>query len=1071
MKRILLGILTLVFAVASIQVFAQDRTISGKVTSVEDGGGLPGVNVVVKGTTEGTVTDADGNYSLVVRPGYNTLTFTFIGLKSQDVEIGTQSSVDVQMEQDATQLSEVVVVGYATTTQQAFTGTAKVVSAENLTRKNVPNITRALAGEVAGLQVINNSGQPGTVSTVRIRGFGSVNGNRDPLYVVDGVPFTGNLNSINPADVESTTVLKDAAATAIYGSRGANGVILINTRNGRGKDSFIEVDGQSGSNFSLLPRYDVIRSPEQYIGLSWEGLYNQGVALGNANPEAYANARLFSTAGIDPDYNMWNVANGGELIDPATRTVRPGVTRRYNPENWEDHAFQASSRNEVNVKFGGSNEKTHYYSSFGYLKDVGYSINSDFQRFSGRLNLTHEVKKWLNTSINFGYAKTKTNRGGQSEDSGSIFWFVDNNPSIYPLYMKDAEGNNIEDPIFGGPRFDYGEAGRKFGSLTNALADATYDTQRDDRHELNGAASVNINITNGLSFENRLGLQYYNNKYVNRGNKYYGSSASQNGSIYNERSEMFSYNLLNLLRYNKTFGEHSFEVLAAHEATEYSLDYMEVSAFNLVDPNSEDFNNAVVSNPIDSYREEYSLESFFAQVSYDFKKTYFISASARRDGSSRFVKDKWGNFGSIGASWLITNESFMKNQNIVNSLKLKASYGLIGEQAGIGYYPGYDLYNVDNLNNGPAFSFDTKGNPNLTWETSRMFQTGLEFSVGTFLTGAIDYYVKNTTDLIFDRRVGPSIGYALIKVNGGELRNQGLEFDLTGHILKTDNAFIDLTVNGEILKNKITHMPIDPATGREKLIDPQGNYGWGAGRSIFDFYMREWAGVDPTDGRGRWTVYYQDLNADGQFNTGEQITSLPTFLDANPDLEGSIQKSTTKTYSQATQMYIGKSAIPKVRGAINLSGGFKGIELSVQMLYSIGGYAYDGAYAGLMSNGLIGGNNWHTDIAKRWQQPGDVTDVPRISNNQDANVGSVSSRYVTKASYLVLNNVRLGYNIPSSILGSLKINTASIWVSGDNLWLKSKRDGFNPSTAEAGSSNTYRYSPLSTISAGLKVKF
>jgi TonB-linked SusC/RagA family outer membrane protein len=898
-----------------------------------------------------------------------------------------------------------------------------------------------------------------------------VNGNRDPLYVVDGVPFTGNLNSINPADVESTTVLKDAAATAIYGSRGANGVILINTRNGRGKDSFIEVDGQSGSNFSLLPRYDVIRSPEQYIGLSWEGLYNQGVALGNANPEAYANARLFSTAGIDPDYNMWNVANGGELIDPATRTVRPGVTRRYNPENWEDHAFQASSRNEVNVKFGGSNEKTHYYSSFGYLKDVGYSINSDFQRFSGRLNLTHEVKKWLNTSVNFGYAKTKTNRGGQSDDSGSIFWFVDNNPSIYPLYMKDAEGKDIEDPIFGGPRFDYGEAGRKFGSLTNAIADATYDTQRDDRNELNGAASVNINITNGLSFENRLGLQYYNNKYVNRGNKYYGSSASQNGSIYNERSEMFSYNLLNLLRYNKTFGEHSFEVLAAHEATEYSLDYMQVSAFNLVDPNSEDFNNAVVSNPIDSYREEYSLESFFAQVSYDFKKTYFISASARRDGSSRFVKDKWGNFGSIGASWLITNEPFMKNQNIVNSLKLKASYGLIGEQAGIGYYPGYDLYNVDNLNNGPAFSFEVKGNPNLTWETSRMFQTGVEFSVGTFLTGAIDYYVKNTTDLIFDRRVGPSIGYALIKVNGGELRNQGLEFDLTGHILKTENAFINLTVNGEILKNKITHMPIDPATGREKLIDPQGNYGWGAGRSIFDFYMREWAGVDSNDGRGTWTVYYQDLNADGQFNTGEQITSLPTFLDANPDLEGSIKKSTTKTYSQATQMYIGKSAIPKVRGAINLSGGFKGIELSVQMLYSIGGYAYDGAYAGLMSNGLIGGNNWHTDIANRWQQPGDVTDVPRISNNQDANVGSVSSRFVTKASYLVLNNVRLGYNIPSSILGSLKINTASIWVSGDNLWLKSKRDGFNPSTAEAGSSDTYRYSPLSTISAGLKVKF
>ncbi len=1071
MKRILLGILTVVFSIACSELLAQERTISGKVTSVEDGEGLPGVNVVVKGTTLGTVTDANGDYSLVVPSGASTLTFTFIGLKSQEVEIGSQSSISLQMEQDAQQLSEVVVIGYSTTTQQAFTGTAKVVSAENLARKNVPNITRALAGEVAGLQVINNSGQPGTTSTVRIRGFGSVNGNRDPLYVVDGVPFTGSLNSINPADIESSTVLKDAAATAIYGARGANGVIIINTKNGRGKDSFVEVDGQFGTNASLLPRYDVIRSPEQYIGLSWEGLYNQGVALGNANPETYANNRLFSTAGIDPDYNLWNAANGAELIDPATRSVRPGITRKYNPESWEDNAFQASSRNEVNVKFGGSNEKTHYYSSLGYLDDVGYSINSDFQRFSGRLNLSHEVKKWLSTSINFGYAKTKTNRGGQSEDSGSIFWFVDNIPSIYPLYMKDAEGKNIADPIFGGSRFDYGEAGRKFGSLTNAIADATYDTQRDDRNELNGAASLNFNILNGLTFENRLGLQYYNNKYVIRNNKYYGSAASQNGYIYNERTEMFSYNLLNLIRYNKAFGDHSFEVIAAHEATDWTTDYMQVSGFNLVDPNSEDFNNAVVSNPVDSYRDEYSLESFFGQVSYDFNKTYFLSASIRRDGSSRFVKDKWGNFGSVGASWIITNENFMKNQNIVNSLKLKASYGLIGEQAGIGYYPGYDLYNVDNLNNGPAFSFDTKGNPNLTWETSRMFQTGLEFSVGNFLIGTIDYYIKNTTDLIFDRRVGPSIGYALIKVNGGELRNQGLEFDLTGHILKTKNAFIDLTVNGEILKNKLTEMPIDPSTGEPKVLDIQGNYGWGAGHSIFDFYMREWAGVDPVDGRGQWTVYYQDLNADGQFTSGEQIGSLTTFLDSNPDQESSILKATTKTYSQATQLYVGKSAIPKVRGAINLAAGFKGLELTVQMLYSLGGYSYDGAYAGLMNNDLIGSNNWHKDITARWQKAGDVTNVPRISNNHDANVASASTRFLTTSNYLILNNVRLGYNIPSELLSGLKINSAGVWVSGDNLWIKSKRDGFNPSTAEAGSSDTYRYSPLSTLSAGVKVKF
>lgn len=1064
-------LLSCLFAVLVIVSQAQERTITGKVTAIEDGSPLPGVNVVLKGTTSGTVTDVSGNYSLSVTGSGGTLVFTFIGLKTQEVEIGERSTLDVQMEVDVQQLTEVVVVGYGTTTKQAFTGTAKTVDADNLTRKAVPNVSRALAGEVAGVRVINTSGQPGTVSTIRIRGFGSVNGNRDPLYVLDGVPFTGGLNSVNPADIESVTVLKDAAATAIYGSRGANGVILINTKSGKGKDSFVEVDGGFGSNVSLLPRYDVIRSPEQYIALSWEGLYNHGVAIGNADPVAYANTRLFSNAGIDPDYNMWNVANGDELIDPTTRTVRPTATRKYDPENWGHYAFQPSSRSQVDVKFGGSNQKTNYYSSFGYLRDIGYSINSDFQRFSARLNLNHEVKKWLNTSINFGYAKTKTNRGGQSSDSGSIFWFVDNNPSIYPLFMRDADGAKIPDPVFGGFRYDYGEAGRKFGALTNAIADATYDTQRDDRNELNGAGAVNFNIIEGLTFENRLGLQYYNNKYTSKNNKYYGSSATQNGSIYNERDEMFSYNLLNLLRYNKTFSEHSIEVLAAHEATDWSIDRLFISAFNLVDPDLEDFNNAVVSNPIDSYTESYSLESYFTQVSYDYKKTYFISASARRDGSSRFVKEKWGNFGSVGASWLISNESFMQSQNIVKSLKLKASYGLIGEQAGIGYYPGYDLYNVDNLNDGPAFSFDTKGNPDLTWETSRMFQTGIEFSIGNYLTGVVDYYVKNTTGLIFDRRVGPSIGYAIIKVNDGELRNQGLEFDLTGHIIDSKDYHLDLSVNGELLKNKITKMPIDPATGEQKVLDVQGNYGWSAGHSIFDFYMREFAGVDPEDGRSMWTMYYDDLNGDGEFTTGENVTSLHQFLSQNPDKEGTLLKTTTKTYQSATQLYVGKSAIPKVRGAINLSGGYKGLELSVQMLYSLGGYSYDAAYASLMANGLVGGNNWHKDILKRWQEQGDVTNVPRISDNQDANVSSLASRFITKADFILLNNVRLGYTIPASLLETFGINAASVWVSGDNLWLKSKRHGFNPSIAEAGNSSVYTYAPLSTISAGIKVKF
>jgi hypothetical protein len=478
-----------------------------------------------------------------------------------------------------------------------------------------------------------------------------------------------------------------------------------------------------------------------------------------------------------------------------------------------------------------------------------------------------------------------------------------------------------------------------------------------------------------------------------------------------------------------------------------------------------------VKNPTqNTYTDAYTLESYFSQANYDFGKKYFLSATIRRDGSSRFVQNKWGTFGSVGAAWVVTNEDFMESQSILSSLKLKASYGLIGDQAGVGYYPGYDVFAINNVNGQPGFAFQTKGNPDLTWETSKMFQTGAEFGIKNFLTGSIDYYIKDTDDLIFNKRVAPSLGYAIMTVNEGSLRNQGLEFDLTGHVLRQKDFRLDLTVNGEIFTNKLTAMPIEPSTGQQKPIDIQGIYGWSVGHSIFDFYMREWAGVDPQDGKGQWTVHYVDKDGDGAFTEGEEIRDMVTFLSENPDEAGNIMVGTTKKYNLATQKYVGKSAIPSVRGAFNIAAGWKGFDLGIQMLYGIGGYAYDGAYATMMHSDLVGRNNWHTDILDRWQQPGDVTDVPRLSNAFDQNVTSASTRFLTKADYLVLNNVRLSYTLPTSFTNRYNVGGLQVWVSGDNLWLNTARQGFNPTTHEAGSSNTYRYSPLSTVTAGLRVK-
>ncbi len=1049
--------------------FAQDNKISGTVSD-ESGLPLPGVNIIIKGTSTGTQTDFDGNYTLNASKG-STLSFSFMGYKTIEKLVGNDITIDVTLLEDLAELDEVLVVGYGTSTLRSFTGSAKQIEAEALDRKTVSNVSQALAGEASGVRVINTTGQPGEDATVRIRGFGSVNGNRDPLYVLDGVPYSGSINAINPTDIESTTILKDAAATAIYGSRGANGVIVINTRKGARNKDEIELDIRTGQNFNGLPRYSTISSPEEYIGISWEALKNRGNAINGSGGEAYANERLFSSSGINAAYNMWNVDNGAELIDPATGQVRDGVTRKYNPENWEDYAFQASLRTEANLKISGGTDKTRYFTSFGYLNDNGYSVNSDYLRYSVRANIEHKAKDWLSGTLNIGYTNSTSNNGGQTSDSGSIFWFVDNIPSIYPLYLRDANGNTMPDPHYGGNIYDYGE-GRGFGGLTNAIADAHNSISRSKIHNLNGSASIDITFTKDLKLINKFGWNYYNSDYNQQDGPFYGPSAGQNGSIYKNRTDIFSYNLLNMLTYTKKFGSHNIDALAAHEINDWNRQYLYGSKNYLTDPGSTDWNDAIIQTPMSSYNEGYSLESFFGQLNYNYNQTYFLAGTIRRDGSSRFTNgNKWGTFYSFSGAWALSNEDFMRNQNVFSHLKLKASYGKIGDQGGVGFYPGLDMYSVGNLDDKPTLVFDTKGNPDLTWETSNQFQTGIEFSLGNYLDAAVDYYIKDTENLIFDRRVGPSLGYAIIKVNDGSLRNSGLEFDLTAHLVKTQDFYLDLGINGEIVSNELTRMPIDPATGEQKNLDIQGRYGRAVGHSIYDFYMREWAGVDPETGLGQWNQYFYDANNDGIVNDGEGISSLTDYLAQYPDRAGNISQTTTTTYADATQKFVDKSILPDVRGAFNLATGYKGFQLNVQFLYGLGGYAYDAVYAGLMSNDQAGGNNWHTDIRDRWQNPGDITDVPRLSSNYDANVSSTSTRFLTKADYLSLNNIRLAYTISQDYVERMGMSHFTVSLSGDNLGIWSKRAGFNPSSSETGLSDTYTYSPLTSVTLGLNIRF
>lgn len=1071
-------IFTLLLALSMQFSFAQEKTVTGVVS--DKTGPLPGANVVVKGTANSTQTDFDGKFTIKTKVG-DVLETSFTGYSKKTVTVGAANSYKILLS-EGVELQEVVVLGYGKTTKEAFTGTAAKVNLENIEAKTVSNVSQALRGEVAGVNVITGSGAPGSDATIRIRGFGSVNGNRSPLYIIDGAPYTSDLSSINPSDIESMTVLKDAAATSIYGSRGANGVILITTKQGKLGKSVVSVDLRTSINTLSLPTYDVISSPEQYIETAWSSLRTKGQLLGQPNPSAWASANLYGTTeGIDSNYNIWDVP-GSSLIDPATGKIASGVNRRYNPTSWADAAFGTGFRSEADVQFSGGNDKTRFALSFGYLDDQGYTIKSNYTRYTTRLNLEHKAKDWLKIGGNMAYTGAKyvnsSSDEGSAGSSGNIFALTSTTPAIYDVYLRDTNGVLVADPIFGGSQFDYGNSpyNRRSWNGTNGIADAKYDLSQNLGTTLLGNFNIAVDFTKNLTFESRYSGQYQNFNGADRNNPYYGGWAAAYGLLSVNVNTTTNQNFLQLLRYNKTFGKNSLEIFGAHESTEWKYKEFSASASHSILPNTLDLNQYTEPNalgPARSFSQSYTLDSYFAQLNYDYAKKYYVTASVRRDGSSRFIKNKWGTFGSVGLGWIVSKENFMSKLSFVDFLKLKASYGIIGDQ-GTSLQYGWQISGIEQTVDG-SYSFppsSTLANPDLTWETSRIAQVGIESSFfNNTLDVNLDYYVKNTVNLFFNQSLPPSSGFNTLPINSGELSNSGLEFDIAAHLFKAKAAgdfALTLGVNGEILKNQITTMPTNPFSGEVRVLDGQ----YSQGSSLYDWYMREWAGVDPANGAGLWNLYYNDINNDGVFNAGDQgINSMTLYLADNPD--ANIQKTTTSNYANATQKYVGKSAIPKVRGAFRLNAEYKNFDLTAQFSYSVGGYVFDSGYQTLMDNSdLIGANNWHNDILNAWQQPGDVTNVPRLSSGfaSDVNYNSTSTRFLAKADFLSLNNLRIGYSMPEQFISKLKISKLSLYASGDNLMMFSSRNGLNPTTL-IGTSNSGIYMPMTTFSFGTKIEF
>jgi len=1065
-------ILTLLLAFVVQISFAQEKKVSGTVSD-DNGLPLPGSTIIIKGTTSGVSTDFDGNYSINASVG-DVLTFNYVGYADQNKTVGSANVINVTMLAD-TSLEEVIVIGYGSTTKEQFVGTAAKVETENITAKANGNFSQALRGEVAGVQVTTGSGAPGSDATIRIRGTGSVNGNRSPLYVVDGAPYASDISAINPSDIADITILKDAAATSIYGSRGSNGVILVTTKKGKSGTSNISVDVRTSINSLMLPQYSVITSPEEYIETTYSSLVNKGRIQGEPNPNGWASDNLYGTVeGINSAYNIWDVP-GNQLINQSTGRFNEGINRRWTPTLWSDAAFGTGVRQEANIQFDGGDEKTQYAASFGYLDDEGFVTNSGYTRYTTRINLQHKPKEWLRVGANMAFTGAQYNRSSGSEgstgSSGNIFALTSTTPSIYDVFLRDTDGNLIADPIFGGNQYDYGnDYGRRAWNATNGIADSKYDVSRTNSITLLGNFNLGIDFTEWLSLDIRYSGQFGDTDSASRGNPYYGGNAGS-GFLSKSLSQNVNQNWNQILKFNTNIGELNIDGIIGHESNENRFKNMNAAAQNAILPNNLDLDQYTIPfGRAGSYSQAYTLESWLGAVNLSYDGKYFLSSSVRRDGSSRFIKNKWGTFGSVGLGWVMSKEDFFPQDSFVDYFKVKGSFGINGDQGNNLQY-GWQIFGINQTPDG-SYSFtqsSTLANRELTWEEREKSQIGFETILfDGKVTLDMDYFSDKTKNMFFNQTLPGSSGSTLIQYNDGVLANRGLEFNANINLIQTEDFSMSLNVNGAMLTNELEEMPTDYFTGEPKVLD--GRYS--AGKSLYDWYMREWAGVNPATGTAMWNLYYDDMNNDGIFDSGDSaINSMTLYMDEFPD--ANVQKTSTETYSDATQKYVGKNNQPDIAGGFRLNAAYKNFDISAQFTYSIGGYIYDNGYATIMQNrSLAGSDNFHTDARNAWKQPGDITNVPRLSAGYSTDVqhNSYSTRFLTKADYLSLNNVRLGYALPKDAVSKAKLENVSFYVSGDNLMMLSARKGLNPQTL-ISSSGSGIYMPMTTFSIGTKIQF
>ena len=1064
-RYILTTLLAALFAVGT--GMAQNLTVTGV---VKDAAGEPVISagVMLQGTTQGTVTDFDGNYSIAV-PADGVLVFTSIGYAEQVIPVNGRSRIDVVLEEDAQMLDETIVVAFGTSTKESFTGSAKVVKAEELSRSQGAAVTSGLYGKVAGVQMSSTSGAAGDTPSIRIRGFSSINAGQSPLFIVDGMPVE-DMNMINPQDVESMSVLKDAASNSLYGARGANGVIIITTKRARDRDAVISFDGKVGLNTRALRNYDYISSPAEYYETHYEALKNYYVSQGNHPFEAniLANTALLTPgASGNLGYMVYNVPDGEGLIG-VNGKLNPNATLgnflRYGgvdylllPDNWMEAGYRNSIRQEYNLSVAGGGEKLNAYASLGYLDNQGITYNSGMSRMTARLRMDWQAKPWLkltgNTSYT-GYEYNSLRENGNSSNTGNIWAFTSRVAPIYPLYLRDASGQVMQDTN-GFNMMDYGD-GMNGGMVRSLLPNANaimgnqlnvYNT-KGNSFNVNGAADVTFLRYFKFTVNGALNIDEYRGTIMS--NPFYGQYAPSGGYLNKSHGRTTTLNTQQLLNYTQQFGQHNLNVLLGHEYYRSNAVSLSASKTNLFSVDNLELAGALTdSQAAYSSSSDYNTEGFLSRVQYDYASRIFASASLRRDGSSRFHPEHgWGTFWSVGGAWIVNKEPWFPVKPWLDMFKLKASVGSQGNDS-IGSFRYLNLYDITTSNGQLSTPESQVGNKDITWETNINVNLGTEFTLlKGRLDGSLEWFYRKTSDMLFFFSVAPSNGYNGFYDNVGDMVNHGVEFALSYKLIDKQDLTWSVDVNATRVRNAITKLHEQHKSAKVEGYEgySSGTYFYGVGLPLYTRYLKSYAGPDPDTGESRW---WKDVTDSAGNVTGRE---------------------TTKEYSQATY-YLGNNPIPELYGGLGTSLSWKGFDFAIQTSYQLGGKSYDSGYASLMTPpGSSVGYNFHKDVLKAWSADHPDSNIPRWQFN-DVNGASQSDRFITSASYFNIENINMGYTLPARWVSKVKIQSLRFYAACDNVWYWSARKGFDPRGSFSGNPSTASFVPVRTLSLGVNVKF